>query len=92
MATRNGQNGRNGKTRELWGRDFRVVKDGLDESDVFSFLGGLIEQNQEFATKLEHVSSLRRLAERAVVQASKEASRIKQEAEDQAKAAAQSIR
>jgi vacuolar-type H+-ATPase subunit H len=81
----------NGKVKEIWGRQFRIVKNGLDESDVFSFVGRLIEENQELAAKLEHVSSLRRLAERAVVQAAKEAGRIKQEAQEQANTIATSL-
>lgn len=81
----------NGKLKELWGRQFRIVKNGLDESDVFSFIGKLIEENRELAGKLEHVSSLRRLAERAVVQAAKEAARIKKEAEEDARGRATAV-
>ena len=82
---------RNGKVKEIWGRQFRLVKNGLDESDVFAFVGRLIEENHDLAAKLEHVSSLRRLAERSVVQAAKEAGRIKKEAEDEARLIAASV-
>jgi vacuolar-type H+-ATPase subunit H len=80
-----------GKTRELWGRKFKVVKNGLDEAEVFSFIGGLIDENNALATKLEHLDSLAKLAEKTVIEASKQAQSIKKEAEEKAKASAASI-
>jgi hypothetical protein len=37
------------KVKELWGRNFKIVKNGLDEAEVFSFVGNLIDQNNEYA-------------------------------------------
>jgi vacuolar-type H+-ATPase subunit H len=80
-----------GKTRELWGRKFKTVKNGLDEAEVFSFIGGLIDQNNALASKLEHLDSLTKLAERTVIEANKQAQGIKKEAEEKANASAASI-
>ena len=80
-----------GKIREIWGRKFKVVKNGLDEAEVFSFIGGLIDQNNALASKLEHLDSLTKLAERTVIEANKQAQSIKKEAEEKANASAASI-
>ena len=47
--------------RDLWGRKFKIVKNGLDEAEVLSFIGGLIDQNNALASKLEHLDSLTKL-------------------------------
>lgn len=80
-----------GKIREIWGRKFKIVKNGLDENEVFSFIGGLIDQNNALASKLEHLDSLTKLAERTVIEANKQAQGIKKEAEEKANASAASI-
>ena len=80
-----------GKIRELWGRKFKIVKNGLDEAEVFSFIGGLIDQNNALASKLEHLDSLTKLAERTVIEANKQAQGMKKEAEEKANASAASI-
>ena len=79
------------KIREIWGRKFKIVKNGLDEAEVFSFIGGLIDQNNALASKLEHLDSLTKLAERTVIEASKQAQGTKKEAEEKANASAASI-
>ena len=79
------------KIREIWGRKFKIVKNGLDEAEVFSFIGGLIDQNNALASKLEHLDSLTKLAERTVIEANKQAQGIKKEAEEKANASAASI-
>jgi vacuolar-type H+-ATPase subunit H len=73
-----------GKTKEIWGRKFRIVKNGLDEAEVFAFIGGLIEQNNILSHKLEHLDSLTRLAERSIIEADKEAQNIKRQIEEKA--------
>jgi len=98
--------GKNGKVREIWGRQFTIVKDGLDEGEVFSFVGSIIERNNDYAEKLEHLDALTRLGESTVVEAEREAERIRLQAheiaseeartvvaevEEKAKAAAQRI-
>jgi hypothetical protein len=45
---------KNGKTRELWGKKFTVSRNGLDEREVYSFIGHLIEQNSSYARKQEY--------------------------------------
>jgi len=82
---------RDSKIRELWGRKFKVVKNGLDEAEVFSFIGGLIDQNNALSSKLEHLNSLTKLAERTVIEANNQAQIIKKEAEEKANASAASI-
>ena len=79
------------KIRELWGRKFKIVKNGLDEAEVFSFIGGLIDQNNALASKLEHLDSLTKLAERTVIEANKQAQSTKKEGEEKANAGAASI-
>ena len=79
------------KTRGIWGRKFKIVKNGLDEAEVFSFIGGLIDQNNALASKLEHLDSLTKLAERTVIEANKQAQGIKKEGEEKANASAASI-
>ncbi len=53
-----------GDASELWRQKFKIVKHGLDQTQVFSFISDLIDQNQELANKLEHVDSLKKLAEK----------------------------
>jgi len=79
------------KVRELWGRKFKLVKNGLDEAEVFSFIGGLIDQNNALSSKLEHLNSLTKLAERTVIEANNQAQIINKEAEEKANANAASI-
>jgi vacuolar-type H+-ATPase subunit H len=79
------------KIRQIWGRKFKIVKNGLDEAEVFSFIGGLIDQNNALASKLEHLDSLTKLAERTVIEANKQAQSIKKEGEEKANASAASI-
>jgi vacuolar-type H+-ATPase subunit H len=79
------------KMKEIWGRKFKIVKNGLDEAEVFSFIGGLIDQNNALTNKLEHLDSLTKLAERTVIEANKQAQAIKKEAEEKANTSAASI-
>ncbi len=82
---------KDGKVKEIWGRQFRIVKDGLDEAEVFAFVGRLIEQNSELSSKLEHVNSLKRLAENAVIEATKQAKSMKIETRQAANEKAREI-
>jgi len=82
---------KNGKIKEIWGRQFRIVKNGLDEVEVFSFISRLIEQNADLSSRLEHVDSLKKLAEKAVIQAARQAQRIREEALEKANEEAESI-
>ncbi len=82
---------RDGKVREIWGRKFKIVRDGLDETEVFAFVGRLIEQNSELSSRLEHLDSLKRLAENAVIEANKQAESIKIETSEEANQKAKGI-
>jgi len=46
------------KEKELWGRRFKVVKNGLDETEVYSFVDSLTNQYSNLAKQLEHLDSL----------------------------------
>lgn len=80
-----------GKVTNLWGRQFTIVKNGLDEGEVFSFLGNLIEQNSEYVVRLENLESLKRLAESTVMEANKQAQQTLTEIEQQANETATAI-
>jgi hypothetical protein len=70
----------------LEGREFKRVKNGLDEAQVASFLDELIKERDELAQSHEHIASLNRLAEMTVVEADRLAAQVKTEATEQAKA------
>jgi vacuolar-type H+-ATPase subunit H len=89
MQRKNGKT--NGKTKEIWGREFHLVKQGLDEREVFSFVGGLIDRNNEYSEKLEHLDSLEKLGENTIIEADQEAERIRQQACDDAHKEAEAI-
>jgi vacuolar-type H+-ATPase subunit H len=79
------------KTRELWGRKVKIVKNGLDEAEVLSFVGGLMDEKNALASKLEHLHSLTKLAERTVMEGNRQAQSMIKEAEEKANANAASI-
>ena len=79
------------KLKEIWGQKFRLVKNGLDEAEVASFISTLTRQKNELAGKLEHLSALTKLAESTVVEAEKQAKSIRMQVEEEAKAQAASI-
>jgi hypothetical protein len=72
-------------------REFKRVKNGLDEAQVASFIDELIKERDKLAQSQEHIASLNRLAEMSVVEADKLAAQIKTEAAEQAKAESAAI-
>ena len=51
--------------KELFGKKFKVVKNGLDEREVSAFITGLIEPNEKLTRKIENVNNvLNSLSER----------------------------
>jgi hypothetical protein len=70
----------------LGGREFKRVKNGLDEAQVTSFIDELIKERDKLAQSQDHITSLNRLAEMSIVEADKLATQIKTEATEQAKA------
>jgi hypothetical protein len=75
----------------LGGREFKRVKNGLDETQVASFINEIIKERDKLAQSQNHIASLNRLAEMAIVEADKLASQIKTEAAEQAKAESAAI-
>ena len=75
----------NKETVTLWGREFNIVKSGLSEAQVASFVDGLAKEHDELIQRQGHLSTLTRLAERTASEAEKLAEEIKSEAVDEAK-------
>lgn len=70
---------------EIGGSEFKRVKNGLDESQVASFIDKLISERDKLAQSNYHVTSLNRLAEKTIAEADKLAEQIKAEAAEQVK-------
>jgi len=68
---------------ELWGREFNVVKNGLSEAQVVSFVNDLAKQHDILIQRQEHLATLTTLAERTVSEADKLADEIKAQAKKQ---------
>ena len=79
------------KVKEMGGQRFRIVKNGLNEAEVSSFISTLTRQNDELVNKVEHLSALTKLAESTVVEAENQAKSIRMQVEEEAKAQAASI-
>ena len=80
-----GKNGDNKNVIELWGHDFKRVRDGLDEGQVVSFVNELNGERDLLVRRVEHLSSLTKLAEKTVLEADRLAEEIKRESVEQAK-------
>ena len=70
--------------RRLWGHDFQVVANGLDEADVATFVEGVLKEYQLAIENSNHVEPLHELAQSTVSEAERIASQIKTEAEAEA--------
>jgi len=46
------------RKKELWGHKFKIVKNGLDEAEVYSFVDSLTNQYGNLAKQIEHLDSL----------------------------------
>lgn len=77
--------------RNLWGRDFALVPDGLSEGDVTAFVEEMISRHKEADERLEHLDSLHRLATETVQEAQELAERHKSEGRKQADDEAQTV-
>jgi hypothetical protein len=75
----------------LSGHEFKRAKNGLDETQVASFINELMDERDRLAQSQDHVASLNRLAERTIVEADKLAMQLKTEATEQAKAESAAI-
>lgn len=76
---------------ELWGRQFNLVKNGLSEAQVVSFVNDLAQQHDVLLQRHEHLTALTKLAERTVTEADKLAKEMKEEAVREGKAEAVKI-
>lgn len=79
------------EVKEICGRKFRVVESGLDEAEVAAFIGSLMDQNNELASKGEHLQSLTSLLEKVVLKAQEEADSISAEVEKKVNAKANTV-
>lgn len=70
----------------LGGREFKRVKNGVDEAEIGAFIDELITERDEMAKAKHHIASLTKLAETTIVEADRMAAQIKAEASEQAKA------
>ena len=68
------------KVRNLWGQDFRIVQEGLAETDVVIFVERLMRRHRERLKQLDHVTSLHELAKKTVQDAESLSSNIVAEA------------
>ncbi len=82
----NPNSGGNRDVVELWGRQFNVVKNGLSEAQVVSFVDELAKQHDVLLQRNEHFAALTKLAERTVTEADKLANELKEEAIKEGKA------
>lgn len=76
---------------ELWGREFNIVKSGLSEAQVVSFVNDLVKQHDGLLQRQQHLEALTKLAERSVSEADKLAQEMKKEAADRANSEAARI-
>ncbi len=88
-------NGAKDNIAVLEGREFKIVKKGLDKTQVAAYINELIRERDELRSERDkliqrekHMLSLTRLAERTVIEADKLTEEIKKEAIEQAKAEA----
>jgi len=85
------KNGSKENVVELWGHEFSLAKNGLDEAQVVSFVNELIGERDLLIQRVEHLSTLTKLAEKTIVEADRLAEDIKKEAIDEARAEAEAI-
>jgi vacuolar-type H+-ATPase subunit H len=77
------------KTRQLWEREFKIVKEGLDGEQVVAFVNELIAQSK--ASQRASSASLRSILKTAVTDAEQLAASIKAKAQTEAEAEAATI-
>jgi vacuolar-type H+-ATPase subunit H len=69
---------------------FKIIKNGLDPKEVLAFIDTVMAKNRELAGQLRYIESLKKLAEKTVVEAHEQAENIKiemlNEANDKANA------
>ncbi|RLC95375.1 MAG: hypothetical protein DRI39_00290 [Chloroflexi bacterium] len=77
--------------RQLWGREFSLVDEGLAEDQVVAFVEGLMAKCRGLEEQQRHFLSLGSLTERAAIEADRAAAGIKSRAKAEAEAEAARI-
>lgn len=72
--------------RKLWGRDFSVTAEGLEEGQVVQFVDSLLGRYEILEKQQRHYFSLGTLSEKAAIEADKAAEAIRQRARGKAEA------
>jgi F0F1-type ATP synthase membrane subunit b/b' len=90
MAKNNNKKNGNGVV-ELWGHEFQKTAEGLDKSEVVSFVTELMKKNESLLKRADHLESLTKLAEKTIVEADGVARQIQDEARGKAKDEAKAI-
>lgn len=75
----------NKNVTKLWEREFDIVKNGLSEEQVVTFVDELISEKDTLAQRQKNLASLTKLAERTVTEAQNLADEIKKEGASEAK-------
>lgn len=76
------------RTRRLWGQEFDLLKDGLDEEQVVEFVNQLMVKYRSLVERQEHFLSLGALSEKAAIEADKLAVEVKSRARQEAEVGA----
>ena len=94
MQNNNGNNGTSQKDVEqkIGERLIKKTTPGLDEIEVRSYVDQLITQRDSLQKRQEHISALKELAEKTVIEANSLSQLLMQKATDQAKVEADKIR
>jgi vacuolar-type H+-ATPase subunit H len=79
------------KEEAVFTPQFKTIKHGLDPKEVLSFINRLVAENKELVNQVKHIESLKRLAEKTVVEAHEQADIIKIEMLNEANDKANSI-
>lgn len=79
-----GKNGGKDDIVKLAGREFNIVKKGLDEAQVAAYIKELASERDELLQREEHLQSLTKLAERTVIEADRLTEDIKKGAIEKA--------
>ena len=79
------------KVKNLWGEEFRIVAEGLAETDVVIFVEKMMRRHRESLEQLDHIAALHELATKTVQDAEGLASDIKENAQAEAQAEARRL-
>ncbi len=81
----------NSKVQILDGRQFSIVKNGLDQADVIACINSLMEQNVHLSQRLHDVDALMKSSETTIVEAGKQAKAMGMKIENEAQAEAAAL-